>query len=120
MRIAVDIDGTIDAAPAECRTIMSSLKAAGNRVVVLSGTPFPTASQASWDEKRDYLVSLGCGACWDELVLVPHEPGELADSKAKYCKDNGIDILIDNDKSNARAATGAGVPLVLVPWASRI
>ena len=120
MRIAVDIDGTIDANPDEMRSIMGSLMAAGHHVIVLTGTSDRVATQVDWDDKFDYLRSLGCGAVWDQLVVVPHGKGEVADVKAQWCKDNGVDVMIDNDKGNAKAAIDAGVPLVLVPWASRV
>lgn len=120
MRLAVDVDGTIDANPDEMRSILSAVKAAGHAVIVLTGTPTDKATQEDWDDKRNYLQSMGCGSCWDKLVVVPHKPGELAEAKAAYCKANGIDVLIDNSKDNAKAAIAAGVPLVLVPWASRV
>lgn len=119
MKIVVDIDGTIDANPDEMRSIMGSLMQAGHYVVVLTGTQQDPVTQTEWDSKCNYLISMGCGAVWDELVVVPHVSGELADVKAQWCRDNGVDVMIDNDKTNAKAATKAGVPLVLVPWASR-
>ena len=119
MRIAVDIDGTIDANPDEMRSIMGSLMAAGHTVTVLTGTSDEVATETDWQNKYDYLKSLGCGAVWDTLCVVGHEVGDLDAQKAKWCAENGIDVLIDNDKGNAKAAIAAGVPLVLVPWASR-
>jgi hypothetical protein len=119
MKIAVDIDGTIDANPNELRSIMGSLIAAGHYVVVLTGTSGLAPTQSEWQEKRNYLSSLGCGSVWNELVIVDPTQGDTADLKANYCVSNGVDVLIDNNKDNAKAATTAGVPLVLVPWASR-
>lgn len=118
--IAVDIDGTVDAAPSEMQGIMSALKAAGHRVSILTGTANPTATQQDFNEKSNYLNSMGCGQCWDSMTVVAHGGNvNLADAKANWLSSNGVDVLIDNDKDNAKAATKAGVPLVLVPWASR-
>jgi len=120
MKVAVDVDGTIDANPAQMRSIMSALMAAGQYVVILTGTGDGTATQTDWQNKVNYLNSLGCGECWNELVVVSHTDDDLPDIKAKWCAANGVDVLIDNDKDNAKAATASGIPLVLVPWASRI
>ena len=119
MKIAADIDGTIDANPDEMRSVLSALMQAGHYVVILTGTSEPPATKDDWDNKAAYLRSVGCGACYDELVVVAHKKGELGDVKAQWCVDNGVDVLIDNDKGNAKAATKLGIPLVLVPWASR-
>ena len=119
MKIAVDVDGTIDANPDEMRSIMGSLMQAGHTVVVLTGTATTTATKKDWDQKVAYLRSVGCGAVWDQLVVLAHDKGELADVKAAWCADNGVDVLIDNNKDNAKTATKTGIPLVLVPWASR-
>jgi hypothetical protein len=119
VKIAVDIDGTIDSNPDQMRSIMSAMQQAGHHVVVLTGTSEPPATKADWDTKATYLRSLGCGSCWDQLVVIAHETGNLAAAKADWCVDNGVDLLIDNNKENAKQATKAGIPLVLVPWASR-
>lgn len=119
MKIAVDIDGTIDSNPDEMRSIMGSLMQAGHTVVVVTGTSDPVATQARWEDKVAYLRSMGCGAVWDQLVVLAHDKGELADVKAQWCSDNGVDVMIDNDKGNAKSASKIGIPLVLVPWASR-
>ena len=94
--------------------LMSALKAAGHQVVVLTGcgqeTPEPTDVAA----KTEYLQSLGCGSCYDQLVVLGDPTDEL---KAEWLKANSADVLVDNDKDNAKAA--AGICPVLVPWQSR-
>ena len=122
MKIAVDIDGTIDSAPRPWQSIMSAMKSAGHTVVVLTGTqeeggPTP----ADFEEKANYLTSLGCGSgVYDQLeVLDGSDKEKLPELKADWCAKNGVDVLFDNDKDNAKAASAAGVELVLVPWASR-
>jgi hypothetical protein len=120
MRIAVDLDGTIDANPEEMRSIMGSLMASGHYVVVLTGVGSDAPTQEEWQEKRNYLRSLGCGSVWNELVIVSHNDKDLSDKKAQWCTENKISVMIENNKDNAKAAVDAGVPLVLVPWASRV
>jgi hypothetical protein len=119
MKIAVDLDNTIDATPKEMQSLMSGLMAAGHSVVVLTGTAENTATKDTWDTKAQYLDTLGCSSCWNSLVIVASPDGSGSKAKAEWCDENGVDILIDNSKENAREATAAGVPLVLVPWASR-
>ena len=120
MNIAFDLDNTIDATPKQMQSLMSALMAAGHHIVVLTGTDDPVVDPIDWQAKADYLNSIGCGQCWNELVVQSHaEPLDGPTVKAQYCRQHDVDVLIDNSKDNARAATAAGVPLVLVPWASR-
>ena len=119
MKIALDLDNTIDSAPAQFQSLMAGLKAAGHYVIVVTGTGDNVASQKDWDEKAQYLTSLGCGQCWDELAVMAHGGTAIADAKAQWMKDKGVDLFIDNSKDNAKAAVAIGVELVLVPWASR-
>jgi len=119
MKVAVDLDNTIDANPKEMQSLMAALMAAGHSVVVLTGTAEDTATKDIWDKKSQYLDELGCSNCWNSMTIVASPDGSGSKGKAKWCDDNGVDILIDNSKENAREATSAGVPLVLVPWANR-
>jgi hypothetical protein len=116
MQIAVDIDGTLDAYPNELRGIMGSVMAAGHQIYILTGTQDDVATQDDWQKKVDYVKALGCESVWDKLIVVSGD--DIAKAKAKWCKDNGVDVLIDNDKDNAKAVTAEGI-LVLVPWGSR-
>jgi len=119
--IAVDIDGTAAAAPQQIQELCSSLQAAGHRVSIVTGTANPTASQQDFDEKANYLNSIGMGQSYDDLTVIAHgDDGGIANAKAQWCKDNSVDCLIDNSKANAKAAVAIGIPLVLVPWASRV
>ena len=119
MKVAVDLDNTIDATPKQMQSLMSAFLAAGHSVVVLTGTAEDVATQEVWNDKQQYLNALGCSSCWSQLTVIASPDGSGSEAKAKWCEDNGVDILIDNSKDNAKAATAAGVPLVLVPWASR-
>ena len=119
MRVAVDLDNTIDTNPKEFQSLMQALRAAGHVVTVLTGTGDEAATQEVWTEKCQYLATLGCGNCWDDMTVIASPGGPSSDEKAKWCNEHGVDILIDNSKENAKAAIAAGVPLVLVPWATR-
>lgn len=114
MLVAFDIDGTIDAAPNEFQSLMSSIRASGNDVVILTGCSRETVTQDDIETKTQYLQSLGVGNCYDSLVVFSHPPAE---KKAQWIKENSVDILVDNSKENARAAMQ--YCLVLVPWATR-
>ena len=122
MRVAVDIDGTVDANPREFQSLMSSLMAAGHIVSVVTGTSDGPPTQADYDNKAAYLTNLGMAECWHDLTVISHPGGnnDLAATKAQWCVDNGVDCLIDNTIANVKAASQAGISLVLVPWASRI
>jgi hypothetical protein len=119
MQVAFDLDNTIDAAPKQMQSLMAALKATGHEVSVVTGSNSMPVTQEDWQEKCNYLNMLGCGACWDKLIVLSHANGDIPSIKAKWCDDNGVDMLIDNSKENARAATAIGIPMVLVPWATR-
>lgn len=112
MLVAVDIDGTVDAAPTIFLSLMQALRAAGHRVVVVTGSAAPTVCQQDLTDKANYLQQLGLGEAYDELVVIA-DP--VAETKPQWLKDNGADLLIDNRKATAKAAPC----LALVPWATR-
>ena len=115
MLVAFDVDGTIDAYPEVCQSLMSALRAAGQRVVVITGCGADTPTPQDTIDKTGYLASLGCANCYDQLVVLGNPTDEL---KAKWLKANNADLLIDNDKGNAKAA--AEVCPVFVPWQTRV
>lgn len=114
--VVIDLDGTISAAPIECQALCSSLMATGHRVTVLTGAGDTDANQQMWDKKAQYLSSLGMAESYSDMTVVT---GNVPEQKLAYCRENSVDIAIDNSKENARAMT-AYVPLVLVPWATRV
>ena len=121
MLIASDLDGTLDANPIEMQGLLSALRAAGHRVVVVTGFSGDTVTQEDWNRKLNYLNELGCQECFDELVVIAHPQGfDLPTAKAKWLADNGCDILLDNTIANVKAASAAGVPLCLVNFTNRI
>ena len=115
-----DIDGTLSAQPHIFCQIMCALKAAGWHNAVVSGDNPDSPSGGTFQDKCNYLQSVGITECWDELVVIPSPTPEIrAQIKAQWCKDNAVSVMFDNDKGNADAAVVIGVPLVLVPWATR-
>ncbi len=122
MRVAVDIDGMVDANPREFQSLMSSLMAAGHIVSVVTGTSDGPPTQADYDNKAAYLTNLGMGQCWHDLTVISHPDGDeqLADTKTQWLVDNGVDMYVDNAIANIKAASKAGISLCLVPWATRI
>lgn len=119
MRVACDIDGTITAAPVQFEALLTALRAAGHRVTILTGSTDSPVTQEDFDNKVKFLTGLGCVGCWDDMVVFSAEGDKLSRKKAKWCGANDIDLFIDNDEGNAMAATPL-VPLVLVPWTTRV
>lgn len=111
MKVAFDLNGTIDADPVAYESLMSALMAAGHQVVVLTGCSAPKPTPKDYQEKAQLLESLGCGKCYDKLVLFGDPPHK---AKAKWCKKHGVDILIDNSVKNAQLADKFCT--VLLPW----
>jgi hypothetical protein len=115
MLVGVDIDGTVDADPPVFLSLLQALRAAGHRVVILTGSSADTASTEDLEQKKQYLQSLGLGEAYDQIVVFGDPTSQL---KAEWVEANGCDLLIDNDRGNAQAACGEC--LVLLPWASRV
>jgi hypothetical protein len=84
-------------------------------VTILTGSGSSEVTEQDFAEKAQYLKSLGAGSCWDDMVVFCDPPAE---PKAQWCEDNGVDMLFDNDVTNAKAADGYCT--VLVPWASKV
>jgi hypothetical protein len=91
------------------------MMSAGHRITILTGVSSDTVTQQDFDDKVAYLCGLGMAESYDDMTVVA---GDVSSQKALYCKDNSVDIAIDNSKSNAKAMMEY-VPCVLVPWASR-
>ena len=111
MKVAFDIDGTVDADPAVFQSLMAALKASGNQVVILTGCSSPTPTAQDRQKKVQYLNSLGVGKDYDQLVVFGDPPHK---QMAKWCKKNKVDLLIDNSVQNAKLASK--YCLVFVPW----
>ena len=114
MKVGIDIDGSADSAPKEFQSLMAALRAAGHKVVILTGVSSPKVTAQDVQEKENYLRELGLGESYDKLKVFSNPPSQ---AKAAYCAKHGIDILIDNNTKTARLADKYCV--VLVPWATR-
>ena len=114
MLVGLDVDGTVDSDPALYLALMQALRCAGHRVVILTGCSREKVEQQDIADKETYLTSLGVGEAYDELVVFADPPSE---AKAEWLEAHHADLLVDNDKGNAKAAAGA-CP-VLVPWQTR-
>ena len=115
MLVACDIDGTLDSEPRVMQSLLMALRAAGHKVVIVTGCSTTQVTQADIDDKTGYLQSLGCANCYDQLVVVADPADE---NKAAWLKSNKADLLIDNAIANAKAAKD--ICPVLVLWQSRI
>lgn len=114
MKVAFDIDGTLDADPTDFESLMAALKAAGHQIVVITGASSKKVTQQDYEDKANYLNELGLGNCYDELVVFGDPPHK---AKAKYCKKHNVALLFDNSVKNAKLASKYCV--VLVPWANK-
>jgi hypothetical protein len=93
---ALDVDGTINAAPAMFATLMRSLKAGGAQVTVL------TANK----DAGKILASLGMADCYDAIVHVDGEGlDEIAEAKRSYCQSAGVDLCVDDTSQNVVAVS---------------
>jgi hypothetical protein len=114
MLVAIDLDGTITAAPAQARQLLLDVMAGGGHVTVLTGIDDGSSpNQAGWDAKAAKLSAIGCADCWHDMVLIGAQEPELAAAKADWCRSHGVSVFVDNTKANTKAAAAAGVPLVL-------
>ena len=117
---AFDLDGTISASPIQLGAIMRGLRSQGWRVAILTGTGDGISfDHAGLVAKESKLRSFGVGDAYDELVLFDGDAAQVADQKAEWCRNHGVELTVDNAKANARAMTKAGVVCCLVPWATR-
>lgn len=113
MHLGCDIDGAADLDPAIMGSLLMALRAAGHRVSILTGCSNEQPTQQDAGEKADYLRSIGLGNAWDKLVVFGDPPHK---AKARWIRDNHVDLFIDNSIENAQRA--ARYCTVLVPWNS--
>jgi hypothetical protein len=109
VNIGLDVDGTIDAFPVLFQHLIAGWHAAGDHVYVITGTGAESggkATDADYAAKAQYLTAMGIPpSSYYQLVVLAHSPtNPVADQKAQFIKDNGIDVLIDNNVDNCKAA----------------
>ena len=102
--VAFDIDGVLDAFPAEMLMLCSSLTAGGNRVFIITGIEGDEVEDTDVTNKTAYLTGLGFGkSSYFKLIVMP-QPHDK--NKAKAIKDNKISMLFDNNQNNVKEAKG--------------
>lgn len=111
MKVGFDIDGTVDENPPVYQSLMSALKAAGHQVIILTGCSAKHPTQQDVNEKTGYLKQIGLGCAYDRIVVFGDPPHK---AKAKWIRDNNVDLLVDNSVKNAQLA--AKYTTVLLPW----
>jgi hypothetical protein len=103
--------------------MLRALREAGHTVVILTAIAAsdPSDPKAAWAAKVQQLHGLDCDDCWDSMMVfdIPDGP-KLAVAKSDACKSLGVALFIENNVANAKAAVNAGVPMVLVPQATRV
>lgn len=93
MTFAFDLDGTLNRYPHTLGAIMTALSTSGHRVIVLTAVgPGETS-----EHRKHMLASVGITGGFSQLVLVPDNMGV---AKASYCRDNLVDVLIDDAPHN--------------------
>lgn len=109
---AFDLDGTISADPLVYQDVMSALVAKGNRVWVMTGVHGKTVKPGDTAAKQDYMASMGItrSVHYTDLLVLAEDPGGgHADGKAKALVANNVNVLVDNDVNNVKAARLEGV-----------
>jgi hypothetical protein len=112
--LAIDIDGTADCDPPVFLSLMQALRCAGHRVVILTGCSNSEVVPQDIIDKETYLTALGLGEAYDQLVVFADPPAE---PKAEWIKNNGADMLIDNNRKNCELASQYCT--ALLPWSTR-
>ena len=87
---------------------MECLQAGGVQVHIVSGWEAEHADQEALEVKRQQLEDLGCGHCYDKLVVVADPENDVAHQKVNYMRHVGASTLVDNDRANGKAARKAG------------
>lgn len=88
MKIAIDIDGTIDQFP----SLFDLLQ--GNTIIFL------TTKRMTERERKEQLQALGIVRGYTIDIVDGSRPDWIGYNKAQYCKDNSIDLVIENSQLN--------------------
>lgn len=100
MKVAFDFDGTITAHPQRMNALACALHNAGCSIVVLTAAAGELPPEQRPAEVAGRLMRYGF-TCPHKLACV-----EGAD-KGKWCKENRVDIVIDDDKNYLRRIADA-------------
>jgi hypothetical protein len=112
MRFGFDIDGTITAAPAAFAAIMRALRRDGHEVHVVTGQTDPITTEDTTARLRQ-LEKLGIGTdCYERIHL--SGPPDWVSDKADYCREQGLDLVFENDVAYGRAIAAVGCPVTIM------
>jgi hypothetical protein len=115
MIVGFDIDGTIDSFPQVFLGLCTALVSAGHQVWIITGASGDKVTQAETNGKESLLIGLGFGkGSYSKLFVLP-EPH--AQNKAKLLAKEHVDLMIDNNTKNAKAAKE--ICPVLILWQSK-
>ena len=93
MRVAVDIDGTITRWPGQCKAILNAFSDA----VILTGNIHNGMTQAQLVAGRIEQLRPYIGDVTNKIIVcVGSSVQEVGRFKGEYCRDNLVDILIDD------------------------
>jgi predicted ABC-type transport system involved in lysophospholipase L1 biosynthesis ATPase subunit len=107
MHLALDLDGTISAAPSIFAAMGASLIDNGHTVTVLTGAlhDFPDSAKTV-DGRLNQLRNLGLQPqlhFTDVHICIGVSGGEVAQLKRAYCKETNVDLLIDDEPTYCNA-----------------
>lgn len=100
MRLGLDLDSTITAAPKMFKALAEAVRADKGTVHVITGHDDNEGpiTPKHYQDVKEILDNLGVP--YDIIYIAP-EP--LPANKAAYCKKVGIDFFIDDNKKNVKA-----------------
>lgn len=108
MKIAIDIDGTLSRYPERLSSLAKSIVSMGGYACLLTGHSRPDPSTANSEElqagRKAQIESLGIGDLDAPIhICVGRNSREVAHQKGEFCRDNQIDIFIDDSKDYCEA-----------------
>lgn len=99
MNVAIDIDGTLSVWFSVLGPLSKALTVAGHTVVLLTGHSCPDPENADRDNLlhgRRTQVEPFCASFQEIIVCVGRNSTEVAQQKAEYCRNQQIDLFIDD------------------------
>lgn len=105
MKVAIDIDGTLTVWPNELGMLAASLLAAEHEVIILTGFSVSVSNPQSADMaalidcREKQLQLLGLNKYVEDFcikVCVGRNSAEVAELKGAFCRDAGVNWLIDD------------------------
>lgn len=104
MKLGLDLDSTITAAPGAFSALARSVKESGGTVHIIHGADKPGPTDQAVAKAR--LAQCGMDGLYDSLDIASKP---IAKSKAAIAGRLGLDMFIDNRKKNAKRVGQAGI-----------